>query len=414
MNAFNNNIGGWVKRGLNIQLYKNSFYLILSRVLTVITGFVFWLLAARLYTTEDVGLAVGLFSAVTLILQFSTFGLESSTIRFLGNYDRSKVINTSLMVTTASAFVFGAGFILLVGVLSPSLAFIQTPFYGTIFLVFVILSSLMTVLMGSFVGIRKAEYNLIQNIVLASRLIFLLVLAFLGAIGVLTAIGLAYILAVALMFYQLGKFIKFSPTVDTAFLKQFSGFFSGNYFANMVYNATYSISPILVLNVLGETASAKYYIAFTIGTFLFQIPYAIGTSLFVEGSHGEALRKNVFRAIGIIYAMLIPGVIFIFLFGGVILSLFGKSYVESVDLLRLIAFSSFFFAIYALIIPIQNVRMKVRSNVVLNVILFTLFVGFSYLFMIKVGVVGVGYAMLATYVIVAAIIACMVKIEGWL
>ncbi|HMK45796.1 MAG TPA: oligosaccharide flippase family protein [Methanocella sp.] len=399
---------------MRIQLFKNSFFIILTRVLTVSTGFVFWLMAARLYSIENVGLATALFSTSTLILQFSTFGLENSIIRFIGSYDRSKVINTSLIVTTTSAFAFGFLYIMLAGVISPKLAFVQTPLYGSIFLFFVVISSIVLVSGSAFIGMRKAEYSLIQNIVLVSRIFLLLPLLWLGAIGVLSAIGVAYLLACVLIFYQLNKFVRFGWSVDRGFLNRYLSFFSGNYLANILYNATYTVTPILVLDILGGAEAAKYYIAFTIGTFFFQIPYAIGTSLFVEGSHGESLRKNVIRALTIIYAILIPGVIFIYIFGSNILSLFGKNYVESTELLKLIALSSFFYAIYALMIPIQNVRMKVKSVVALNMVLFSMFVGLSCIFLARSGIVGVGYAMLFTYVIMALIIVSLVKYEGWL
>lgn len=411
---FNIDYAGYLRKGLRIQLYKNSFFIILTRVLTVVTGFAFWLVAARLYSIENVGLATALFSMSTLILQFSTFGLENSVIRFFGSYDRSKVINTSLIVTTGSAVVFGLIYILLAGVISPELSFVQTPVYGTIFLFFVIISSIVLITGSAFVGMRKAEYSLAQNIVLISRIVLLVPLLYLGAIGILSAIGIAYVLVCILVFYQLGKFVRFGWDVDYGFLKKYLSFFSGNYVANMLYNATYTVTPILVLDILGQAEAAKYYIAFTIGTFFFQIPYAIGTSLFVEGSHGESLRKNVVRALTIIYAILIPAVIFIYFFGSSILAFFGKNYVESTELLKIIAFSSFFYAIYALMIPIQNVRMKVKSVVALNLVLFTLFAGLSCIFLVRFGIVGVGYAMLSTYFIMACIIVSIVKIEGWL
>ncbi|CAJ37104.1 oligosaccharide flippase family protein [Methanocella arvoryzae] len=408
------NLAGFVRKGLNIQLYKNSFFIITTRFLTVVTGFVFWLVAARLYSIENVGLATALFSAATLILQFSTFGLENSIMRFFGSHDKNKVINTSLIVTTVSAFIFGLVYIMIAGIVSPDLGFIQEPLYGTIFLFFVIISSVVMVTGSAFVGLRKAEYALSQNIVLMSRIVFLVPLFFLGAIGILSAIGIAYVLVCILVFYQMRKFVRFAWDVDYGFLQKYKSFFSGNYISNMLYNATYSITPILVLNILGEVAAAKYYIAFTIGCFFFQIPYSVGTSLLVEGSHGESLRKNAFRALGIIYAILIPANIFIYFFGSSVLALFGAQYVESTDLLRIIAFSSFFFAIYALMIPIQNVRMKVRSVLTLNVVLFVLFAGLSCIFLIYFGVVGVGYAMLTTYLIMALIVLGIIKMEGWL
>ena len=142
--------------------------------------------------------------------------------------------------------------------------------------------------------------------------------------------------------------------------------------------------------MLGSDSAAKYYIAFTIGNFLLQVPDAVGTSLFVEGSHGESMRKNVIRAAGAIYAILIPGVIFFYIFGGQILGLFGKDYAESIELLRIFAFTSLFFAVYCLIVPVLNVRMNVKRVIQLNAVICVLFMSMSYVFLQWFGITGAG------------------------
>ncbi len=171
----------------------------------------------------------------------------------------------------------------------------------------------------------------------------------------------------------------------------------------------------MILSILGSEEAAKYYIAYTIGNLLLQVPDAVGMSLFVEGSHGESMRKNVLRAGTAMYAVLIPGVIFIFLFGDKLLSLFHGVYTaESVTLLRLFAIVSLFFAIYCLMVPIQNVRMNVQRIIKINMLIFVLFMGMSYLFMTHIGIVGVGVALLLTYAIVDVIIVGLAKVEGWI
>jgi hypothetical protein len=39
---------------------------------------------------------------------------------------------------------------------------------------------------------------------------------------------------------------------------------------------------------------------------LFTIPNAISTSLFVEGSHGEALKRTVVKSLIVIFSLLVP------------------------------------------------------------------------------------------------------------
>lgn len=132
-----------LKQHLKDPLYKNSFFLVLSRVFNVACGFFFWMLAARLYSINDVGLATALISSLGLVILFSRLGLDFSLIRFLPLTDKSKVFNTCLIITTIASFIVGIIYISGVSFFSPSLSFIQNPTYAIIFLLFGIFTSLL-------------------------------------------------------------------------------------------------------------------------------------------------------------------------------------------------------------------------------------------------------------------------------
>jgi len=400
-----------LRKYLKDPLYKNSFFLVLSRVFNVACGFSFWMLAARLYSINDVGLATALISSLGLVILFSRFGLDFSLIRFLPINDKSKVFNTCLIITTISSFIVGIIYISGVGFFSQSLSFIQNPIYAIIFLTFAVMNSIALTTGNAFVAIRKAEHYFFQNVFLASRIPFLIPLVFLGCFGVFGACGLAYLLASLFAFLLLSKFIGFDFKIDKQFIKESFRFSSGNYISNVLFAAPTLILPIMILNLLGEAEAAKYYIAFAIGNLALIIPDALSTSLFVEGSHGESLRKNVIKAGLAIYSFLIPAVIFIYFFGNLLLGLFGKDYVEAFALLRILALSSFFVAVYSLFIPIQNVRMRVESIVKLNFFRFLLLLGLCYIFILKFGIVGVGYAWIITYGILGLGIVGLVKMK---
>ena len=136
----------------NVQLYKNSFFLVMTKALVVATGFIFWIVAARFYSISNVGLAVGLISSTALITQFSTFGLDFSIIRCISDYDKDKVFNTCIIITTISATVLAIVYVLFINILSPSLAFIQTPVYALLFIGFVIISSIVLITGTTFIA----------------------------------------------------------------------------------------------------------------------------------------------------------------------------------------------------------------------------------------------------------------------
>ncbi len=254
--------------------------------------------------------------------------------------------------------------------------------------------------------------NFIQNLLLTVRLPLLIPLVFLGAFGILTAMGLAYVIVCVIILYLVSRLVSLQPQVDPEFVRQSLKFSGGNYMAQILLNITYLLLPIIILNMLGSDSAAKYYIAFTIGNFLLQVPDAVGTSLFVEGSHGESMRKNVIRAAGAIYAVLIPGVIFFYLFGGQILGIFGKDYTESIELLRIFAFTSLFFAVYCLIVPVLNVRMNVKRVIQLNAMICVLFMSMSIVFLQWFGITGAGLALMVTYMVMDVVILALALKEG--
>lgn len=399
---------------LGIQLFKNSFFMIMNKGLVALSGFLFWLIAARFYSVGDVGVATALISSAGLIMQFSYFGFDYSIIRFFSSHDRSRIFSTSLIMILASALTLGVIYLAFVRYFSPELAFIQTPVYAIIFLLYIMVAVTTQICTMTFIAARKTEYSFLQNLLLTLRLPLLIPAAFLGAFGILTSIGIAYVAVSLIALYLISRLIRPRPAVDPAFVRKSLQFSFGNYIAQLLLNFTYLVLPIMILTILGPDESAKYYIAFTIGNFLLQVPDAVSTSLFVEGSHGESMRKNVLRAAGAIYAILIPGIAFIYVFSPHLLALFGKDYAESIDLLRLIAFTSLFFAIYSIMVPIQNVRMNVKHIIKMNSVIFVLFMGLSCLLMMQMGIVGVGFALMSTYIIVDIIILGVAKREGWI
>jgi len=73
-------ISKFYKHFANDSLYKNSIYLMLSTAVMAFFGFFFWIINARLFKPEQVGIATTLISVLTLISTFSILGLGNSLI----------------------------------------------------------------------------------------------------------------------------------------------------------------------------------------------------------------------------------------------------------------------------------------------------------------------------------------------
>jgi O-antigen/teichoic acid export membrane protein len=400
---------------INDSLYKNSFFLLLSNALNIGCGFLFWIIAAKFYSLEDVGLATALISSMGLVILFSRFGFDVSLIRFFSTRDSAKVFSTSLIVTTVSTITVGFFLLLLIGLLAPSISFMQTTTNGLIFIFFSVVNSVALVTGNAFTAARRADHYFYQNILMALRIIILVPLVFLGSFGIFGSVGLTYLLASIFGLFLQRRFLSsFEMVIDKIYLKESLDFSMGNYISNILYSAPALIIPIVVFDTLGGAEAAKYYIAYSIAYVVLIIPTALSTSLMVEGSHGADLKKISVKTGFAVFVLLVPTVVFLYVFGPILLSLFKNEYVGAIELLRIFALSSFFVAIHMLFIPIQTVRMKIKSIVTLNLIRFVLMLGLSYILILRFGIIGAGYAWMITYGLIALLIVGLARRENWI
>jgi O-antigen/teichoic acid export membrane protein len=387
----------------------------LTNIFNAGCGFFFWILAARLYTIDQVGLATAMISSLELIILFSRLGFDSSIIRFFPSEDKGKVIGTSLIITTIACILVGVIYILLAEALAPFMLFLELPGYALAFLLIGAMYSIVSMTGSAFVADKKADTFFLQNLLMALRIPALVPLAFLGVCGIFASISLGYLAAACFGLFAIQMSVAtIRPQVDWDFIRRSFRFSSWNYVSGILFLAPTLIIPIMVLNMIGDAEAAKYYIAFTIGNLVIIIPRSFGTSLFVECSHGEELKKCVLRAGGASFALLIPSVLMLLLFGDRLMGLLGTEYVEAFDLMRIIALSSFLVTIYSLFIPIQNVRMRVESIMWLNAFRCILLLGLSYVLIQKYDVLGAGYAWMATYGLVVLVIGWVAWRERWI
>jgi O-antigen/teichoic acid export membrane protein len=396
-------------------LYRSSFFMAFSNVFNAGCGFFFWMIAARFYTVEQVGLATALISSLGLVFLFSRLGFDFSIIRFFSSEDCGKVISTSLIVTTIACVLAGIIYILLAELLAPSILFLKEPRYALAFLLIGVVYSVAGIIGNVFIADRKADQYFLQNLLMAFRIPALVPLAFLGVSGIFGSVGLGYLIASFFGLVTLHRSIgAIRLKVDREFIRRSFRFTSRNYASSILYVAPTLIIPLMVLNMFGEAEAARYYIAFAIGNLVMYIPQSLGTSLFVEGSHGEGLKNSVLRAMALSFILLIPAVIALVLFGDSLLGLFKGEYMEAFDLLKIIVLSSFLVTVYFLFVPIQNVRMEVESIVRLNALRCILLLGLSYVLMQRYGILGAGYAWMASYGIIVFGIGWIMWREKWI
>jgi len=400
---------------VRIPLYNNAIFLIIANVLSAIIAFVFWIIAARFYSTEDVGLASAAISAVSLLAMLANFGLGYGLIRFLPHSGKSakNMINSCFTIgslaSVMAAFIFLCG----LGFWSPALIFIRhNPIYFAAFVLFTIALTLSSLTDQAFIAERRAGFVLAKNIIFnLLRVILVIVLAaFFQTFGIFASWGMA--IGVSLL---LGVFV-FLPRAQLDYRPFFAvsrtavndmlRFSFGNYIGSLFWTAPTYILPIIVVNLLGAEPNAYFYIAWTMGNMLAIIPIAVSTSLFAEGSYDEErLGLNIRRSLKMIALILVPAVILILAIAPQLLLLFGGSYSENATtLLRLLTISTLPQSINVVYLDIKRVEKKLKIIVGLTTLIAVITIGLSYWLMPRMGFNGTGIAWLTGQGVIALLI----------
>jgi O-antigen/teichoic acid export membrane protein len=397
-----------------ISLYRNAVYLMLNNVIVQATGFFFWMAAARLYSTEAVGLASAAIAAMMLLAMLSTLGLDYSLIRFLpyaGNKARD-MINTCFTIGGVTSIVLALAFIAGLGFWSPALVPIrQHPLFLTVFVTSVVMTTLNVFAQRTFVAKRKAGLALTRGLIFGlSRFVPLAIIAaFFQSFGIFTSWGIAVSLAVVISLLSITRIEAGYyplPLIKKEVVSGMVHFSLTNYIATLFLNIPGLILPIMVINRLGAEQNAYFYIGWAIGAVLFMIPLSLSYSLLAEGSHDQdKMRQEVVRSIKLIMLILVPAVVIVLALGDKLLLLFGRAYSENgANLIRLLALGAFPYAINHIYFSIQRVKMHMNIVICLSTFMAVVALGLSWVLLSRMGIVGVGVAWLVSQGVIALMI----------
>ena len=383
----------------NDSLYRNSIYLMSSTAVMTIIGFFFWIISARFYTSEQVGIGTTLISIITLVSGFSFLGLGTGLIRYLPTSNRKdKKINTAFTLVMIMSLVVSLIYLTFMKTFSPKLLFVkENVFFAILFVVFALFTSLNNLSESVFVAYRSSKFILIKNTAFSiTKLILPIFLIALGGYGIFLSQGIAIIIAFAISTTILILVFKYKPKliIDFDVVKKMTRLSLGNYFAGLIVIAPTTIIPILITNILGAKFSAYFYMDMMIANVLYIIPTSTTTSLFAEGSYNEKeLRMHLKKAIKIISIIIIPAILITFFFGDFFLLVFGREYsTEGFVLLRYLAASGIFITINAIGVTIINIKHKIGLLILICFINAAIILSISIILLRTnyFGVVGVG------------------------
>lgn len=315
------------------ELLRNSFYIFLTTATMAALGSLFWLVNTRLYSADDIGRATSLISATTLISCLSLFGFNTAVVRFLpSSPDRSRDINSALVVVFTAGLALSAAFVALLPWLAPELDWVRQSLpLAVAFSVMAACSAANLFTDSVFVATRSAKYNvLIDGVVQGfTRILLAVLLAGIGSFGIVAAAGVGSIVAVLLSVVAMMLVVGYRPRVRLhwASVRRMGRFSAAIYTGSLFDLIPVLVLPLMVLNALGPEAAGYYFIAYQIANLLYAIAYAVAQSLLAEGSHdGVQLVPLLRRSATVLGWAIVPPAIVVALAGRSILLVFGEDY----------------------------------------------------------------------------------------
>jgi O-antigen/teichoic acid export membrane protein len=400
---------------VRVPLYRSAYELTASAVGAAALGTVFWAIASRSFSTEDVGVSTAAISSLTFLTGVGSLYLDGALYRFLPRAGdlTGRLITWASLVCVAGAIVSSAIFLLGLQLWSPELSFAtSSPWWVAACIAATSASCLLVVQDGALIGLRRTAWVPVKNIFYsAAKIVALVPLVALKRYGILAAWTAPSVVIVPATYVLLRRFGRRHQTLsrdrqESLGVRRVARYATGNYAGYLCTLAYRTLPPVLVLHEAGARASAFFYPPWLIATSLALLTTNLSISLVVEGSlDRDQLALRTRQAVVHAARLLIPTAAVLYLAAPYVLRIFGSRYApEGTTLLRLLTVSLIPSSVCVMCFGVARIRDHVRSIIVNQVLLLVLVMGSSALLVPVWGISGVGVGWLVAQSVVAAIL----------
>ncbi len=352
---------------------KTFVFLMIKSALVSICGFVFWILAARLYPDDIVGKGTIALSLLNTISQIARLGFDISAMKFIPEKKEQAPSIINLMFFATGIF---AGIATIVAVIiAPYLNFYnaENAYVKILLILFSIFWAIYFLM--DFIGISLYLYKItiIKNIIfLGLRFVFLGIFIFVKLpSAIIIVIGISELIAVLTTFIMFKKRIpNLKYSIKQAYrsirqLKEMIFFSFDNYLADVLFKTVNYITPLIIGVILTEAAAGYFFISWQLTMIIYIIPGAISSSLLIQISYkSKNAQKRVTLSIFISMITSIVSIIIVAFAGRYILLLYGVSYADNAYfLLLLLSFTSSSYSYIT--IKVSELRHKSKTKIII-------------------------------------------------
>jgi O-antigen/teichoic acid export membrane protein len=406
------------------HLLRGAYSLVANTAVTSALGMGFWVAAARLYSSVDVGRDTVLISVMIELSTVCQLNMGNGIVRFLPDFgDRSaRALGGAYALAGIAALVLGTAFILVAPQLSHQLTYLgDDAALAVSFVAALVLWGVFTLQDAALMATRRAPWIPIENGLFGVlKLVALPVFLLAGAVN---GVYLAWVLPMALLLIPVNLLVfrraipghltggARESSVSRLGTRRVVRFLAQDYLASIFTQATLTVLPLLVIAILGARQSAYFAMPFTIVMAFDTFAYSACTSLVVEATlEQESLRALTMVFVRRVLVLLMPAAALLALAAPLVMLPFGHAYAEhGAAVLRLLLCASVFRAVIALFSAVSRVQGRGLRLALVECALLVIVLGSAIPLARSYGIEGVGAAWLgANAVIFVAVLPLLV------
>jgi O-antigen/teichoic acid export membrane protein len=359
------------------HLLAGSAALVVGAGVQAVTGALFWLVAARVDSTTDVGRATALFTSTLFIAYLAGLGLQVSLARFAPgrDHDSHATFAWGCVFTIVSTTVVSIVYLLVVDTHATRALMDWSRLYGVSLFILASAGSALTLIVDvRWMTVRRWNLVLLRiGLVGLGRFPMLLLpigdseTVHLFAVACLPLL-ISGFAGVATMPIVTGLRHRLFPL--PANRRSAIRYSAVNYLSTLAYQAPQFVLPVIVLLSVHPDENAAFYVAWGIVAVGLYVPMAIGQALLAEGGKDGAELSRQVRMILMLTVGLMAGAALATLVGReLVTTVYGEDYAEAARILPLLVGACVPWAVTSVFLTEARVLHRHLDTVAITVLL---------------------------------------------
>jgi O-antigen/teichoic acid export membrane protein len=348
-------------------LYTNALYILFGTGISAVSGFLFWLLASKSAGAAAIGLAQGALGSATLLAALCDLGMATALLYHAVRREQpTPLVNATIAAGWLASIIGVIVFIVGIPLWASGLTLmLQDPLLLIFFGVYASANAVLGFQDAAMLILRRGDYVFWRNLACnVPPLLLALVLAMFGA--TYQTLFIAYTLPNVIVCVFVGLRVlpahfsgyQFFGRWDWSALALMMRYGLTNYVGNLLWSLPTLLIPLIAVNVLPRETTGHFFINWTFMNLALMVPRSVASSMFVEGARRGSQRVQIaLRSLGMIFLLILPVIIVLWLFDHQIIGIFGRDYINSTAL-RLLLISAIPFSISTIFM--MNLRVSKR------------------------------------------------------